>query len=938
MRKSLRYWATGLMAGIISIAAFAQTVTIRGTVRNSTTKQPVPAVSVTVKGAADGTFTDDNGNFAITTSAKLPLVLIVSSINFETKEVTIDNPAGTFEIDLVPTSSLGQEVVISATRSAQRALDAPVTVERLGGASLRAVAAPNYYEALTNLKGVDMHTASLTFRTITTRGFVSSGNTRLNQLIDGMDNQAPGLNFSVGNIVGLTELDVDNIELLAGASSALYGSGGMNGTLLISSKNPFKYQGLSYNIKQGIMHTDGKQRDISPYYDWSMRWAKNFNDKIAFKISAQMLYAKDWQADDDDNVSRTSVLSTVKPGNRKTDPNYDGINVYGDETSANIRDIALLLWDASGRPANFPGTSVPASYFTNPSNFASQLVSRTGYQEKDLVDYNTINFKFTGGIHYKITPAIEASWNTYWGTGTTVYTGADRYSLRNFKIAQHKAEVRHKNWFVRAYTTQENAGQSYNATVLGRLINEVWKPSLNSSSPATVAASWYPQYIGAYLTYKYNLFVAGVPADDYNAHNFARGIADAGRFVPGTPQFENAKKSVKSLPIPRGALFLDRSDLWVGEGQFNLSDVFGFSDKVEIITGVGYRQNVLNSQGTIFADTAGKINISEFGGYIQLKRKFFDVLTLTAAGRYDKHENFEGRFTPRFTGVLNFAKDNNLRVSYQTAYRFPTNQNQYINLNVGSGILIGSIPEFQDYYNLDNNPGYTAESIIAARAAANPAALVEAVYKKIKPETVVSTEIGYKGIIGRKMLVDFYVYFSKYNDFIGTVAVGQSLTGSPTGVLNPFTTRNLSYNQNSDAEVKATGWGLGIEYQLPRGFLLSGNVYSDRLKDVPPGYVTFFNAPKYRVNLGLRNENVFKNVGFNVILKWQDETYYEGTFVTGTLPSFLWAEAQFTYKVPNSKGIIKIGATNLANSYFRTGYGSPAVGGLYYVSYGYNIF
>ncbi|NJO26044.1 MAG: TonB-dependent receptor, partial [Bacteroidia bacterium] len=154
-----------------------------------------------------------------------------------------------------------------------------------------------------------------------------------------------------------------------------------------------------------------------------------------------------------------------------------------------------------------------------------------------------------------------------------------------------------------------------------------------------------------------------------------------------------------------------------------------------MITGINYRQNILNSQGTIFADTAGKINISEFGGYIQLRRKFFDVLTLTAAGRYDKHENFEGRFTPRFTAVLNFAKDNNFRVSYQTAYRFPTNQNQYINLNVGSGILIGSIPEFQTYYNLNTNPGYTAESVIAARTAGSTSAWFRQ-YIKCKPESV----------------------------------------------------------------------------------------------------------------------------------------------------------------------------------------------------------
>src|SRR6185295_1761562 len=167
-------------------------------------------------------------------------------------------------------------------------------------------------------------------------GFVSSGNTRLNQLVDGMDNQAPGLNFSVSTIVGLADVDVDNIEILSGASSALYGSGGMNGTVLVTSKNPFKYQGLSFNIKQGIMHVDAKQREKAPYYNWSFRWAKAFKDKIAFKVTAELLKGNDWQADDYRNKTQIGILSSVIGGNRSNDPNFNGINVYGDETSFNM--------------------------------------------------------------------------------------------------------------------------------------------------------------------------------------------------------------------------------------------------------------------------------------------------------------------------------------------------------------------------------------------------------------------------------------------------------------------------------------------------------------------------------------------------------------------------------------------------------------------------
>src|SRR5215204_5600622 len=207
MSKSLRFTAACLITALFSLQALAQTVTIRGTGRNSTSKEGVPAVSIVIKGTSTGIYTDDKGTFSISTTSKLPLTLVFSSVGFEPKELEVSNATSALEIDLVSVSTLGQEVVVAAARSQQRIIDAPVTVERLSSSALRNAAVPNYYEALANLKGVDMHTASLTFRTVTTRGFVSSGNTRFNQLIDGMDNQAPGLNFSVGNIVGLTEPD-----------------------------------------------------------------------------------------------------------------------------------------------------------------------------------------------------------------------------------------------------------------------------------------------------------------------------------------------------------------------------------------------------------------------------------------------------------------------------------------------------------------------------------------------------------------------------------------------------------------------------------------------------------------------------------------------------------------------------------------------------------
>jgi outer membrane receptor protein involved in Fe transport len=961
MRKSYRLLAISMLFSFISVYSFAQS-TISGNVHNTASKEVVPAVSIIVKETGQGTYTNSNGDFTITVS-KLPATLIFTSVGYDTYEVTVSDASAKVQVDFKPNTLLGQEVVVAATRTPTRILESPVTVERMSGVNLRNLAAPNYYDAINNLKGVDMHTASLTFKTVTTRGFVGSGNLRLNQLIDGMDNQAPGLNFSVGNVVGPTELDVENVELLAGASSALYGSGGMNGTLLITSKNPFKYQGLSYNIKQGIMHVDGQRNKTSPYYDWSLRWAKAINDKIAFKISASLLSANDWVADDYRNKKQIGVLSSVVGGNRDNDPNYNGINVYGDEVSANMSQFAqaaLATAPASlitaanayfgslgtsypsdaqinafigGLPAPFQAAAAQAIPFYLGNRFGyfgTNSVSRTGYNENDLVDYNTVNAKITGGIHYKITPGIEASINSYVGLGTTVYTGADRYSLRNLKIAQHKLEVRAKSWYLRGYTTQENAGGSYNATALGVYINDKWKSN----------QQWLAEYVAVFATAR-RLGQGNI--SDYTAHQNARAYADQGRLLPGTPAFEEAKRDGRNIPISQGgALFLDKTDLWAADGQLNISDALKFSDKVDMIIGGQWKQFVLNSQGTLFDEQSGVIKVNEIGGYIQLSKKLFnDFLTLTASGRYDKQTNYEGRFTPRFTGVFKVAKDNNIRVSYQTAYRFPTMQDQYIDLETGAGFLIGHLPYFQDKYRLNSNdqPAYTAASVLRYRETMNQADLQKAIFTDVKPESVNSYEIGYKGVLAGRLLIDAYAYYSVYKDFLATIGVGQStVPGNNTALLSPFATTNYSYKQNATDDVKAIGWGVSADYQLFKGYTIYGNVFSDRLEDLQPGFVSFFNAPKYRWNLGVRNENLYKGLGFNVVVKWQDNNFYEGTFVSGTLPYFAWVDAQISYRPAGTKGLFRLGATNVGNNYYRTGYGSPYVGGLYYISYGWNIF
>jgi outer membrane receptor protein involved in Fe transport len=692
----------------------------------------------------------------------------------------------------------------------------------------------------------------------------------------------------------------------------------------MTSKNPFKYQGLSILVKEGLMHVGSdRQRDPSLYSNWNLRWGKKVSDKFAFKINAELIQAKDWMGRDDRNYSRTGTTGAVIPGDRKTDPNYDGINVYGDETTVDIRAFF------SNIAASLPG----AANFINANGLlnTAQNVSRTGYTEKELLNPNTVNFKLAGSLHYKITPKTEATLAAYWGTGNTIYTGSDRYSLKDFKMGQYKFEVNSRIWSFRAYTTQENAGESYNATATTRLFNESWKKSVTTDAagnPTPLPTDWYIQYAFSYLS---NLMNGMTP---YDAQQASRAIADVGRPVPGSAAFVTAYDAIRKKPISQnGGLLLDQSDLYALEGNANISE---FTKPVaDVLIGANYKKYILNSKGTLFADSTGAFGLSQYGAYMQASRAISDRLNLTVSGRYDKADNFKGRFTPRITALFKVIPDNYIRFSYQTAYRFPSNQQQFINLQVGSTRLVGSNPTFATYLNYAGNPLYDAATVVAG----NPQIYIPT---EVKPEAVTSFELGHKGLLMQgKLLLDIYGYYGQYKDFLGRINTMQTTTGIPADITNPSKRRNISVPLNTTDKVKTYGFGIGIDYKLPLNFVVGANVASDQLKDIPTNFVAYFNAPEYKGNLSFGNSGFGpgKKLGFNVAYRWQNRFYYQGDFANGYLPAVHTLDAQVSLKLPKAnKSVIKLGATNLLNQYYYNAIGNSQIGGLYYLSFGYNIY
>jgi outer membrane receptor protein involved in Fe transport len=931
----------GCLVFFASVALKAQVV-ITGTIKSKETSEGLSGSTVFVKGKTMAAVADDAGKFNLTVKS-LPVTLVISHSDFESVETVVTQQSDlTLTLNSLPPLSA---VIVQGggdSRIRSNVMNTPTSFERIGLSQIRNSPTPDPYDLLRSLKGVDNVQSSLTMNTFSTRGFNGSGSTRVNQLSNGMDNTTPGLGFPVANFAGPTSLDIESIELLPGASSALYGPGGMNGTILINSKNPFKYQGLSVSLKQGIMHVDERQRDKSGYNNMAIRYAKAVTKKFAFSVSAQYLKAQDWLANDSSNYLGEGPLGKVVPGTRASDPNYNGVNVYGDEASTNIFGVARAVQEGTRKallpyldivatmnnalPANatpaqiqsfigslpepfrLPVTNMVPFYFGLRNNLIpNQNVSRTGYNEKDMVvDPEAKNVKISGSINYKLTNDVEAELSGYFGTGNTVYTGNNRYILKDINIGQYKLELKHRNWFVRAYTTQEDAGDAYSATLAGLNVNNQWKTHQD----------WFVQYAGNFSAAK----LAGM--SDAEAHTFARSQSDKERPLPGTPEFKKLLDQVRNTPVSetgKGALFLEKSQLWMEEAQYNFSNKVKFA---EIIVGGNLKQYILNSENTIFIDKPGHpIRNNEFGAYTQITKAFFsDYVKLSFAGRMDKNEDFKTQFTPRATALVKLAKDQNLRFSYQTAYRFASTQQKYIHLDVGSYTLLGGLPWILDSMNIKSNR-------IFDMATGKPF-----VYQELKPEKMRSFELGYKAFFSSDskhgLLLDVYGYLGSYRDFLGRNIVYDSTSSKVYSTV-----------LNSSTEVKTYGYGIGLDYKLPNNFSLFFNGYSDVITDVPSGFSDYFNTPKYRFNTGFANSGFGKKekLGFNVMFRWQDSFEWQGELANGHIEAYGTVDAQVSYKIPKIKSVISAGGTNVMNHYYKTGYANPEIGGLYYLSYDFHL-
>lgn len=922
-----------------STLAFAQTK-ISGVIKDASSGETLIGATVLIKGTTEGGVTDIDGKFSFETNQKFPIQLVASFVGYVNQEITVSSETPV-NIRLKKNEVLLKNVTVTGSRISEKQKESPITVEAMDYIAIKETPAASFYEGLGQLKGVDLTSASLGFKIINTRGFNSSSPVRSLQLIDGVDNQSPGLNFSLGNFLGSSELDVQKVDLIVGASSAYYGPNAFNGTISMTTRSPFESPGLQFMVKMG-------DRRLNEY---ALRFAQVFKNKkgenkFAYKLNFYRMSALDWKAD---NYTPTdeSRNTSYNPGG------YDAVNVYGDE-------------DLNGTDYNkFPGAYPGLMAF-----------NRKGYREEDLVDYNSDNTKAGIALHYMINPKIEAIAASNYGTGSTIYQGDNRYMLKNIKFLQNRIEVRQKDrWFVRAYSTQEDAGQSYDAYFTALLLQRTaksdgdWKIdyenywNANYSLPKLRQLPGFPQpppFGPAYVQWLQGInpflmtnYYDSLVYYHQQAQAYASGVGNPQNqnlpyFEPGTASFDSAFQAITSRKSysQGGSRFFDKSKLYHVQGEYKYPNKW-----VDVVVGGNYRMYKPNSEGTIFSDTSyvqyrisgndtlgvdtlrNKISVEEFGVYGGLEKKILnDKLKLNLTCRLDKNQNFNYLVSPAGSVVYTPNQNHVIRVSFSSAIRNPTLTDQYLFYQVGRATLLGNLYGYKDLLT----PESVTEFFDSSKTSFKFLQYFDVA--PVKPEKVKTLEAGYRATLFEKVYVDINGYYSWYRDFIGY----QIGVDADTFSINSFggTIYDLVFNRavrvasNAKSEVTTQGVSVGLNYYVGKYYALTGNYSWNKLnkKGTDDPLIPAFNTPEHKFNIGVNGRDIY-GFGFNVNYKWVQGFKYEGSpQFTGKIPSYDMVDGQINYNLKEAGTTFKLGAMNLLNNKHYEIYGGPKVGRLVYFS------
>ena len=912
-----------LLMFILAGSAAAQTVS--GIVTD-TEGEPLPGVNIAVQNTFLGTTTDIQGRFTVRVPFEDgPRTLVFSFVGFQTVTREISEPSTDVQVEMPLGMFKADEVVVSASRVDERALETPVTVEKISAARLQQSPVTELFSSLESFKGVDVSRSSFLISSLSTRGFNSAKSERLIQLVDNVDYVSPSLSIYTGNIAGPPEIDIESVEVIHGANSALYGANAFNGVVLMQTKDPFVDQGLELDVRGG-------SRQL---LDVSGRFADRIGSRFAFKLVGRYLEADEFISRNY-NAQPPSVLPTNNPAG---DPRgSDVINRYGEASVLN------------------PNTEIAPNTTLGDLGLQGQVYT-PGFTEAGLVtgDFKARAIHVSPSVSALVTDEIKATYTFRYSLGNGIYQSSNRYAFDNINSNIHSLELLGPKWTVRAYRNDDGTGDTYDLNFLGSFMNlRPYQAGDQSTLTQTAVAQGFSNdtnYAAAYAQVWAAAFVQARQTGASVQDAYQAGANAAQYVLPqvGESRFDAARDATLGLPSSgTSPTFQSNSQLYHAEGQYD----FTLPADVDLSVGTSYRLVRLTSNGTLFSDGENASPIQpdgsravrdgidnyEVGTFLRLQRGFIgDRLKLSGVARLDAFKNFDARVSPRISGVYSVdeARNHNIRASFAQAYRAPAQLDQYIYLDIGPILLLGNVGD--GYRGLDP----FSETSIPAQLAGEQLQIEPLTLEKMN-----SFEFGYKGVIAKRLFADLNYYYSRYTDFIGTrrfigkedgsqVApddLPQSF-GGPASNTDPLRARLMQVWLNSEETVTTQGFQVGLEYRIAEPLTLSGNyTWSDISDDgasLREEINLGFNTPEHKFNVGVNGEPI-NNLTYSANLRWNDSYLYEMPFSEGTIESFTTLDAQIGYTIQRLNSTVRVGGTNLTDADAVSAFGAAPMGRILY--------
>ena len=426
MKTLLRAMLFGVyvLCGGIFLTASLIAGDIKGKVSDVLTLQALTGVTIKVVTQDDGkviagTVSKAKGEYVITGVPAGTYTLTARYIGYEdfsTKVIVTDGETKADMLLIAADISL-EQLVVTASRKQEKALDAPAAISLVSAKTIEREVNLSPEQVLRNIAGVDVATVGVNRQQISVRGFNQPFFASAFAMVDFRQTALPNTGVNAFQVMPLSHLDLDHIEVVRGPSSALFGSGADVGVIHFITKDPFLTPGTAVSL------AGGNQSTLAVNF----RHAQNIDDKFAYKILATYNTAQDWTLDPNDPAND---YADRREKNRYApiDPLMPAARVPGASVVVGVKGDSIPLLNTIAR---------------DPNTYAVSLSAMAKYR---VDDQTALSFNVGAG---------QASFSILANTGSI--------QIRDFLNWYSQFRVESGGFFAQAYFSQNaNSGTGYN--------------------------------------------------------------------------------------------------------------------------------------------------------------------------------------------------------------------------------------------------------------------------------------------------------------------------------------------------------------------------------------------------------------------------------------------------------------------------------------------